>query len=61
MFNNRYTKLALLTLAIATLIYILVWVVGYFTGVKLPGGLTTTLSLLGAGYLVYTFFASHVY
>ena len=61
MFNNRYVKLSILTLAIAVVIYIVIWLVGYVTGAYLPSGLAIMLSLLGAGYVVYQFFAQHIY
>lgn len=61
MFDNRYVKLSILTLAIAVVIYIVIWLVGYVTGVYLPSGLAIMLSLLGAGYVVYQFFAQHIY
>lgn len=61
MFNNRYVKLSTLTIAIAIVLSIIIWLVGYVTGIYLPSGLAIMLSLLGAGYVVYQFFAQHIY
>ncbi|HXH04919.1 MAG TPA: hypothetical protein VNI82_00650 [Candidatus Nitrosotenuis sp.] len=60
MFNNRYVQLSLLTLGIATLIYILLYLVFMALGTSLPNGLMLMVSALTAGYIVYQYFAQRI-
>lgn len=61
--NNRYVQLSLLTVFIAVLLYVIIWLIidvalGLHT---FPPALIFTLSVLGSGLLVYKFFASRIF
>lgn len=59
--NNRYLRLSLLGLFLAILIYLLIWTI--FKVIDLEGFpvfLHLTVSVLGAGYLVYQFFYDRI-
>lgn len=60
-FANRYTKLALLTLAVALLLYLLQMIIFMVLPLDLPQFLRILLALLAAGYLVYKFFSERVF
>lgn len=59
--QNRYTKLGLLTLGLAGIFLLLIALVFSLLGFSLPLYLQAVLCLLGAGYLVYRFFADRIY
>lgn len=59
--TNRYVRLGLLTLLLAALIYTILFIV--LALVKLndfPQFLRITISVLGAGLLVYKFFSNRI-
>lgn len=59
--SNRYVRLGLLTLLVAALIYTLLFILFKFVGLdSFPQFLRITISLLGAGLLVYKFFAQRI-
>lgn len=59
--SNRYVRLGLLTLLLATLIYTIIFIVFSLIGLKdFPQFLRITISVLGAGLLVYKFFAGRI-
>ena len=61
-FNNRYVQLAGLTLGLAILFFLVIWVVTSTIGLKdFPVGLEITLAVLGAGIIVYKFFARRIF
>lgn len=61
-FNNRYARLALLTLGIGALLYLVIWLIASMAGLdNLSPFLIFMLSALGAGLTVYKLFAQRVY
>lgn len=61
-FENRYTQLALLTLGLSLLFWVLIWLVLRGVGVNdFPVGLQIAVSFLGAGLVVYKFFSNRIF
>lgn len=60
MFENRYVKLALLTVGLAAIIYIVVYLIFMALGLALPVELQIFVSILAAGYVVYQYFAQRI-
>lgn len=61
-FSNRYTQLALLTLGIGSLFFLILWLVFTLLGFHdAPLGLVAIASYLGAGVLVSKFFAGRIF
>lgn len=59
--TNRYVRLSLLTLLLAALIYTIIFIVFSLIGLgDFPQFLRITISVLGAGLLVYKFFAQRI-
>lgn len=59
--NNRYTQLALLTLGLGLLFWAIFWLVLTAVGLgDFPVFLQLAVAFLGAGLLVYRFFASRI-
>lgn len=59
--NNRYVQLSLLTALIALFIYALIWIILSLVGLdEFPQFLRITISVLGAGLLVYKFFEQRI-
>lgn len=62
LFNNRYVRLAGLTLGVAALLFAVIWLFCLIVGLnEFPIGLQVTLALLAAGVLVYKFLAQRVF
>lgn len=62
LFNNRYVQLAGLTLGLAALFFAIIWLVATTLGLKdFPVEVELLLAVLGAGIIVYKFFASKVF
>jgi hypothetical protein len=60
-FNNRYVQLAGLTLGLAVLFFLVILVVASAVGLRdFPVGLELVLAVLGAGIIVYKFFARRI-
>ena len=60
--NNRYTKLAGLTIGLSILLYLVIWV--FFKIIKLddfPVFLQAILAVLGAGTVVYKFLFQRIF
>lgn len=61
-FSNRYVQLALLTLGLGTLFFIVIWLIFGLIGLNdAPLGLVAAAAYLGAGVLVAKFFASRIF
>lgn len=59
--TNRYVRLGLLTLLLAALIYTIIFIVFSLIGLgDFPQFLRIMISVLGAGLLVYKFFAQRI-
>ena len=59
--TNRYVRLGLLTLLIAALIYTIIFIVLSLVGMNdFPQFIRITISVLGAGLLVYKFLADKI-
>lgn len=58
--DNRYLKLTAVTLLVATLIYLFLLIIFSALNIEFPGFYQAIVSLLGAGYLVYSFLAPHI-
>lgn len=50
----------MLTIGIAALIYIALYLIFMFLGTALPFGLQLMVSVLGAGYLVYQYLSQRI-
>ena len=62
LFNNRYVQLGLLTLGLGLLFWAVFWLVLRALGLQdFPIMLQISVAFLGAGLLVYKFFASRVF
>ncbi|HEX8389892.1 MAG TPA: hypothetical protein VF597_00535 [Candidatus Saccharimonadales bacterium] len=62
LFENRYVRLTLLTLAIGLLFWAIIWLVLTLVGINdFPTSIQLTLAFLGAGLLVYKFFAGRIF
>lgn len=60
-FSNKYTRLAMLTLGLAVLFYLVIWMIMSIVGVDfLPPFLHFMISILGAGILVAKYFAFRI-
>ncbi|HET7630332.1 MAG TPA: hypothetical protein VFK03_03070 [Candidatus Saccharimonadales bacterium] len=60
--NNRYVQLTVLAVGLAAVIYLLIWLVVSLIGLDdFPKGLQLAVAVLGAGLLVYKFFASRIF
>lgn len=60
--DNRYTRLALLTVGLGLLLWALFWFVLMALGVQgFPVGLQIAAAFLGAGLLVYRFLSHRVF
>ncbi len=60
--NNRYVQLAGLTLGLAILFFLVIWVVSSVIGLKgFPLGLEVVVAVLGAGIIVYKFFSNRIF
>ncbi|HET8690350.1 MAG TPA: hypothetical protein VFL81_02850 [Candidatus Saccharimonadales bacterium] len=60
--NNRYLQLSILTVGLAVVIYLLIWLVFSLIGLSdFPKGLQLAVAVLGAGLLVYKFFADRIF
>ena len=61
-FSNRYTQLALLTLGLGTLIFLVLWLIFSLIGLTdVPLGIVAVASYLGAGVLVARVFAGRIF
>lgn len=61
-FNNRYVQLGLLTLGLGLLFWAIIWLVLRALGLQeFPTVLQVSVSFLGAGLLVYKFFAGRIF
>lgn len=61
-FNNRYVRLAGLTLGIAALLFAVIWLFCQMVGLNdFPVALQLTLAFLAAGVLVYKFLSQRVF
>lgn len=61
-FENRYARLGALMLGVAVLIYSLIWLVLVIFNVRdFPQLIQLSLSVLGAGLLVYKFLSQRVF
>lgn len=59
--TNRYVRLGLLTLLLAALIYTIIFIVFAIIGLgDFPQLLRIAIAVLGAGLLVYKFFAGRI-
>lgn len=62
LFNNRYTRLALLTAGLSALFFAILWLIAQIIGLKdFPVELEILVSVLGAGVVVYKFFAFRMF
>ena len=60
-FNNRYVRLALLTLGLGLLFWVLFWLMLHALGLSdFPVALQLAVAFLGAGFLVAKYFAARV-
>jgi len=59
--NNRYVQLGALTLGLAILFWLILFLVFGLLHVNLPIGLEILLAVLGAGLIVYKFFSQRVF
>ena len=60
-FNNRYVQLAGLTLGLSALFFGVIWLIVTTIGhIDFPVPLEAVLAVLGAGAVVYKFFAQRV-
>ena len=59
--NNRYVQLGALTLGLAILFWLILFLVFGLLHVNLPIGLEVLLAVLGAGLIVYKFFSQRVF
>ena len=60
-FNNRYVRLGGLTLGLSVLFYVVVWLFCEVVGLSdFPTFLQVSLSVLGAGVLVYRIFSRRI-
>lgn len=61
-FSNRYTQLALLTLGLGTLFFLILWLVLTLLGLRdTPVTLLAVASYLGASVLVTKLFANRIF
>ena len=61
-FNNRYVQLGLLTLGLGFLFWVIIWLILRALGLQdFPAVLQVSVSFLGAGLLVYKFFAGRIF
>lgn len=61
-FSNRYVQLALLTLGLGTLFFLIIWLIFSLIGLNdAPMSLVAVASYLGAGVLVAKFFAGRIF
>jgi len=58
--NNRYVQLTLLWLGIATVIYIVLFLIFMSLNIDFPVELQVLLSALSSGYLVYKYFSQRI-
>lgn len=60
-FNNRYVRMAGLTLGLALMFYVIIWLVFSIVGLKdFPQGIQVMFALLAAGLVVYKFLAGRI-
>ncbi len=61
-FENRYVQLGLLTLGLGLLFWAIIWLILRALGLgDFPMALQVSVSFLGAGLLVYKFFAGRIF
>ncbi len=61
-FQNRYTQLALLTLGLGTLFFLILWLIFTLIGLNdAPLGLVAVASFLGSGVLVSKYLAGRIF
>lgn len=62
LFSNRYVQLAVLTLGLGLLFFLVLWLIFTLIGFKdAPLGMVALASFLGAGVLVAKVFASRIF
>lgn len=62
LFSNRYVQLALLTLGLGTLFFLVIWLIFGLIGLNdAPLSLVALSAYLGSGVLVAKFFAARIY
>lgn len=60
-FNNRYVQITALTISLAIVFFLVLWLTFNLVGLgDFPIALELVLAVLGAGVLVYKFFASRI-
>lgn len=60
--NNRYLQLSALTVGLAAVIYLLLWLIFSLIGLgDFPKGLQLAVAVLGAGLLVYKLFSNRIF
>jgi hypothetical protein len=60
--NNRYVQLGALSLGLAVLIYLVLWLLFSLLQIDgFPVGLQIAIAILGAGLLVYKFFSDRIF
>lgn len=59
--NNRYVQLGALTIGLAVLFWLILFLIFAALHVNFPIGLEILLAVLGSGILVYKFFAQRVF
>lgn len=60
MLQNRYVKLTLLTIGLAAIFYIVLYLLFMMLGLNLPAGLQLMVAVLAAGYIVYQYFSQRI-
>lgn len=60
MFDNKYVRLAILTVALAVVIFIALLLIEKSLGMNMPSGTQWFVSFLISGYVVYQFFSQRI-